>query len=251
MLILEDALESLSRTARALRPSILLLFFGSVFLLAMSSPEAVAREYFCNRISLCFKSEQPSFWNSIVFSLASGSLVSILFYWMLVRFPELRRRKRLKSVFLAQYKSFKLQCIDIFVVLSHGGGGLYEPGLNERLLDQVEFRKYFKAETGEGQNRWHRVLNNLNDYYLEALARKMEHFREDLNFFVRAVDIPDEDKVAAFNRLSQSTYYHVTRSDDYDEVKSLSQYLWQLFSGWSFIAGYSDDDPIVDLVSSV
>ncbi|WP_276913104.1 hypothetical protein [Hyphomonas atlantica] len=215
--------------------------------MAVSASDPIARDTLC-AINLCFRSKHPSFWNSLFYSLASGGVLSILFYWLLVALPRYKKRARMKRIFADQYRSFKLQCIDIFLVLSRSPS---DHETASRMLNPVEFRTFFNEDTGDNQSRWHRFLNGLNSYYLDALARKMEHLRDEFRIFLLAVEADDPELVGLLKRFSEATSYHVTRSDDYDEVKSLSGYFWELFAGWSFAMGYRDDDMILDAISRI
>jgi preprotein translocase subunit SecY len=49
--------------------------------------------------------------NSIVFDIAVGILVSILFYYIVVYIPESSRKIRIKRSFIYQYKEFRKRLI--------------------------------------------------------------------------------------------------------------------------------------------
>jgi len=235
------------KLVRAMNPWLLTLFIFASVIMAASTDNPLARDAICS-VGICFTSEEAGFWNPLFNTLASGAVLSILFFWLLVEFPQHRKRERLKRIFVTQYRSFKLQCIDIFLVLSKSPS---DSEMAQRLLDLDEFKTFFKEDTGDGQDRWYRFLNGLNDHYLEALARKMEHLRDEFRIFLLAVESEDEELVGLLKRFTEATYYHITRSDDNDEVKSLSGYFWELFAGWSVIEGYRSDDIVLKAIQKI
>lgn len=244
MLFLEDVLSVSNKAIHVLNRWLLILFTVAIGAMALTTPDPLARDALCAS-GFCLASSNPEFWNSLLHTLASGTVLSVLFYWMLVEVPRYRKRERLKRSFVARYRSFKLQCIDIFLVLSKSP---CDHQTAVRLLEPSEFRHFFKEDTGDHQNRWHRFLNGLNDYYLEALARKMEHQRDEFKLFLLSIESEDEELVGLLHRFADSTFYHVTRSDDYDEVKALGGYFWELFAGWNFIEGYRKEDLILEAI---
>ncbi|MBO6765612.1 hypothetical protein [Maricaulis sp.] len=225
----------------------MLVFFGALALLAATAQDPFARSALCS-FGVCFYSPKPEFWNSLVHTLSAGSAVSVLFYWVLVQLPHHQKRERLKRIFAKQYRSFKLECIDIFLVLS---ASPQDNDTAKRLLDLGEFRAFFKQTNSNEKERWDCFLNGLNGYYLDALARKMEHLRDEFRIFLLAVESDDEELLELLKRFTQYTHYNVTRSEDYDEIKSLSGYFWQLFAGWSVIDGYSDDDAVLKAIQRI
>lgn len=215
--------------------------------MAITVSDPLARDALCSW-GFCFRSSNPEYWNSLFHTVASGAVISLIFYWLLVELPRYQKRARLKRIFALQYRSFKLQCIDIFLVLSKSSSDL-ETAV--RLLDPTEFRLFYKQEADDHQDRWYRVLNGLNDYYLDALARKMEHLRDELRIFLLAVESDDEELVELLSRFTEMTHYMITRSDGYDEVKSFSRYLWQVFAGYSFSEGYRNNDIVLEAIERI
>jgi hypothetical protein len=226
----------------------LISFLVALAILLLSNDDDLARTWTCETLHLCFRSKNPEFWNSIGNSISTGTLLSLLFYWILVRWPEIRRRRRVVRNFLSQYAAFKSGCIDTFLVLSRSPSNTE---LIRELHDPTRFRAYFKEPVGNGQNRWHAFLNGLNDYYIEAIARRMENFRDEIHLLVQTIDIQDEEAAEYLSYLSTTTFFRITRSDDYDEVKSLSGYFWNTFAGWNFVEGYRDDDPLLTFLDRI
>ncbi len=247
MQLISNSFKPARKVLRIIDPRLAALFFIALFAMAITASDPLAREALCD-FKICLRAYRPDYWNAIFNTMASGAVISLFFYWVLVELPQYRKRERLKRIFASQYRSFKLQCIDIFLVLSNSTN---DSETAVRLLEPDEFRKYFKQDAGDHQILWDRFLNGLNDYYLEALARKMEHLRDEFRFFLLAVESEDEKLIELLKRFTETTHYNVTRSEDYDEVKSLSGYFWNIFAGWSFIDGYRSDDIVLEAIERI
>src|SRR3981189_1105778 len=55
----------------------------------------------------------PQSWLKLSYDLGVGSLVSLFFYWLVVRIPEREKRKRIKRSFAKHYQEFKEDCIQV------------------------------------------------------------------------------------------------------------------------------------------
>ncbi len=188
--------------------------------------------------------------NPIIFDLSTGFLVSVMLYWLVVWFPDRQRKRLLKRNFQEYYRLFKEDSIGIFL----GGCGIsYEADLPTKLSDPREFRKYFKEAVSDGQNRWDCFLNGLykNDRPLKDLLVEMEILMNEVAFVLNNVRIDDRDVFAFFKRLSQAVYRLKNSTPEYDEVKPLSRFVWELFAGWSFIEGSRDTDIVEVMIRKI
>jgi hypothetical protein len=191
-----------------------------------------------------FTSAYPDAWNKVIYDLSLGSIVSLFFYWLIVRLPEHRKRARIKRSFKTQYAAFKQDCIEIFLMLADGS---YESSVPETLLDQKSFRDYFKTPTGDGQDRWDRVANSLEGYYLQLLLNRMEAFREEIVFVLNNVDIEADAAFEFAKNFSKAITSASILTPGYDN-KALLQFLWTVFTGWSFVDGYPKTDVVEDMI---
>jgi hypothetical protein len=191
-----------------------------------------------------FNSSYPDAWNKLIYDLNLASIVSLFFYWLIVRLPEHRKRARIKRSFKAQYAAFKGDCIEIFLMLADGS---YGGGVPESLLDQKTFRDYFKTPTGDGQDRWGRVANNLEGYYLQLLLNRMEAFREEIVFVLNNLDIEADAPFEFAKNFSKTITSASILTSGYDK-KSLLQFLWTVFTGWSFVTRYPESDIVEDMI---
>jgi hypothetical protein len=178
--------------------------------------------------------------NAILFDLSIGLLVSVFFYLLVVWFPDRRKKKLIKKNMAEQYQSFREDTIQILLAAQRS----YEAGLPEKLSKQNEFRKYFQEPVSDSQEKWHVVLNGLNARLLEDLLVEFEILLHEVTYVLNNVDVDDPDVLSFFKRLSQAVYKLKNTTLEYDDVKHLSGFLWELFAGWSFIDGYREDDII-------
>jgi hypothetical protein len=207
-----------------------------------ASEDSFARHYLC--LIACMRSEHATALNKILYDIAAAFLVSTIFYFLVVWSPDLLKRRRMKRVLHAQYKSFKTGCIEILLGLADGS---YDSQLPEKLIPQSAFRDYFNDE------RWYAVANKLEaeGYWIEKLVNRMEVLRGDVLFVLNNTDIADDQSYEFFHRLSSVIYTRKNVDPEYDGVKSLCRFLWNVFSGWSFVDGYAKSDIIEDMIKAI
>lgn len=181
-------------------------------------------------------------WNHIAYDVATACFVTLIFYFLVVWLPERLKRERMKKVFAARYASFKIDCIAIFLGLADGS---YDADLPKQLLNQAQFRKYFHGE------RWYSVANGLQGFPLDELITRMEIFRDDTLFVLNNTDIGNDTSFEFFQRLSAAIYERKKVNPDYDGIKSLCRFLWEIFSGWNFIDGYPKRDVIEEMIKAI
>jgi hypothetical protein len=236
-----------------LKASALLLWvisLASIVLALKASSEPMPQVFRDTWIDHVF--QQFSTGNSIIFDLAVGFLVSLIFYLLVVWYPGRRRRNTIRHSLEERYRSFKEGVIDILLNAGDRGGGVpYDADLVSRLLDLRAFRSFFKEPVSESQDRWHTVLNGLDESLLRELLIELEMFLNEVTFVLSNVDIRDRDTFSFFKRLSEAVYRLRNCTSGYDEVKPLSQFLWELFAGWSFVEGYADKDIVKVMIDKI
>lgn len=186
--------------------------------------------------------------NSIIFNLSIGFLVSVFFYILVVWFPNRQRKNLIKRNFEEQYKMFKRDTIGIFLSILELGNDFDLPS---KLSDVKEFRDYFKKPFCDSQNRWHGVLNGLDEYYLKNLLVTLEIFRNEVAYVLNNVEINVPEAFAFFKRLSQAVYSLKSSSFKDDEIKEFSHFVWQLFGGFSFAEGCKDHDIVKIMIKKI
>lgn len=186
--------------------------------------------------------------NQIIFGISVGTVVSLFFYVLVVRLPGWQRKRRIKAHLLRRYDDLKGECIIHFLWACGEPAATH---LIDELKDLQKFREFFKTEVSHDQNRWHAVLNGLNDQHVTSLVRELDMFRIELDYALTAVEVSDE-KVFSFMRnftevLQRSRYW----SDRDDQLKPLSQFMWSAFAGWSFATGYTGRDSIAEMITAI
>lgn len=222
------------------------LIIVSILLAVKTSGEPILEVFKNTSLEPCFQKLPTG--NVILFNLSIGFLVSSTFYLLVVWVPDRRRKNLIKKNLLEQYKFFKEDTIQIFLSACQSS---YEGKLPEKLADQNEFQKYFKESVSDSHNRWHVVLNGLNDRLLKDLLVEFEILLNEVTYVLNNVSIQNKDVFSFFKRLSRSVYKMKNTSLDYDDVKQLSGFLWELFAGWSFIDGYRKNDIVAVMIENL
>ncbi|MHC4519467.1 MAG: hypothetical protein ACYTAS_12825 [Planctomycetota bacterium] len=186
--------------------------------------------------------------NELLFNLSVGSAVAVLFYFLIVWYPERRKRRILRNSLREQYHRFRRSTISILLGCCNE---VQDYSLVERLDDPEEFRKYFSEDvTGTGR-RMYDVMNNLEDWHLQELRIELEMLRDELAYIISQVDISEPKILDFFKNLSQYVYRMQHLTLEYDEIKSLSNFLWQMFANFDFATGISEDDIIEVMIQKI
>jgi hypothetical protein len=235
-------------TKHSLDISLAAITLMSLAALILANDDPFARDALCAKISFCPTIANPKAWNKIFYDLAAGALVSLIFYVLVVRIPDRQRRKRYKKSFTRQYKNFREDCIGILLGVADG---TYEWGRQQELLEHEKFREYFDQWVTRDQTRWHRFLNNLDEYNLNELIRCMEIFQREIAFILNNVDISSEEPFEFLKRLSAAIYSMQNKTLGYDDTKFLGGFLWSVFAGFDFVTGYRKRDIIQEMIDAI
>jgi len=179
-----------------------------------------------------------------------GYVVSVIFYFIVVWLPAQQRRARIKRNLQKHYNDFKLSCISIFLI--HSKSQDYEP--QEMLFDQEEFRRYFKLNVTPDQTRWEAVTNVLTNgksYPLNDILIELEILRDELGYVLTNIDVHDEEAFTFLKRLSHEIFRIKHLEPGYDDIISLCGFIWEMFTGWSFIEGYRNEDIIQAMINRI
>jgi hypothetical protein len=182
-------------------------------------------------------------------ALSVGFVISAAFYFLVVYLPESQKRSRIYRGMEKQYRLFKKSCIDTFLILSCS----QEYQHREMLLDQEEFRRYFKNYNANNENRWDAVANGIqnNEYYLNEILYELRMLNDEIKFVRNNIDIHDEEVFQFLKNLSQIIHRMESTKPEYDDIKSFCRFLWEIFSGWSFIDGYRKTDIIAEMIGHI
>jgi hypothetical protein len=232
---------------RTISVPLLLLFICSLALLTLTGDSPAGRNFFCNK-GVCFYSSTAGFWNNILGTFAAGGAISILFYWILVQWPNLKKRQRIKKNLASQYLIFKTSCIENFLAVADDRILSSSPS---ELLSVAKFRKHFNEGVGDNRNRWHEVHNNMSDYYLNNTLSRMEVLRLEILLAMQVVDFSDSHAYEVLKRFSNVIVMQRNASRDYDSIKSFLRIFWEIFAGWDLAHGYRDTDVIEEFINSI
>jgi hypothetical protein len=224
------------------------IFALSIVAMLLANDDPFVRNAFCERLGFCPIVAHATAWNKIIYDIAVGSFISLIFYLLIVRLPENQRRRRLKKSFREQYTNFREECIEIMLMVADG---TFEWGFHRTLIDQDKFKEYFKESVSPSQDRWDAFMNNLDAHYLQALITKMEILRDEISFILNNVDIPDDAPFKFLKRLSAAIFSMRGTTLDYDSTKSFARFLWSVFAGWDFVTGYRERDIIEEMIEAI
>lgn len=184
----------------------------------------------------------------IAFDLSVGVLSAIGMFFLLVRLPEWERKNRIKRHLQSSYESFKRANIAIFL------GAIQEPlsrELAEQLMEQNRFQDFFQKPYAPGQNKWHGVANNMNDFMLRQIVLEAEVLHSELQYALSIIDVSDHEFFTFMKNFSTTLYRAKNWSSDYEGTKEVLSFFWSIFTGWSFAEGYSDHEFFPRMISKL
>jgi hypothetical protein len=229
--------------------SLTIIFIVSVAMVFLAHEDPFVRIAVCAHIAPCPTLPHAKAWYKVLYDIAIGALITLAFYYLVVRLPDYQRRQRLKRSLQAHYKAFREDCIKTMLLVADGS---YSGELPEALLEPDKFRDYFKQLVKPGTDRWHEFSNKLNENHLQELQISMEIFRDELIFILNNTDIQKDAAFEFLKRLSAAIYsMKPVTVDDHDEVKSLGGFLWDVFAGRDWVEGYRKEDIIKKMIDEI
>jgi hypothetical protein len=205
------------------------------------------------RIVLCAHVPCPHFsnshaWEKIAYDLGIGSIVSLLFYWLVVMLPESAKRRRIRDSFALHFRQFKEDVIATILTVTDGS---YEYGFHQELVDQTKFREYFKQKGEGGNERWYAFYNNMTASQLQEILMHLEVLRTEILFTMAAVDIEDKEVLEFMKRFSANILRYRSTPLEYASMKSFSNFIWEIFAGFSLVTGYMQRDYFVAVIDDL
>jgi hypothetical protein len=183
-----------------------------------------------------------------LYDIGIGGLVSIVFYFLLVRLPDNARRQRVRRHLEKQLVTFKKDCIYIILGVVNGYVNLE---LVDTLVEQNELRTYFSTFVEPSEDRWHVFLNRIDQNNLNEILRALNLLREEVNFATGAIDI-NTDEAFDFMKRFSAVIHDIQRTElDYDSIKRLDRFLWSILSGWDPIYGYKKHNIVSRMIRSI
>lgn len=186
--------------------------------------------------------------NQIAFDTSVGVIVSLLVYVLVVRLPERKKRLRIKATLKRQYSILKDECIINLLFACEGSADL---DLAERLKDLEECKSFFNQPVSADQNRWHAVLNGLDEQKVKAIIQELSVFRRELEYALISVDVEDSEVFAFLRRLAHVLQRSQSWTAEYEEIRPLSQFMWSILTGWDPVLGYTGKDVITEMIDAM
>jgi len=185
-------------------------------------------------------------YKAIAYDLSVGFILSAIFYWIVVYLPESNRKKIVHSGLKKQYDSFRSSCIGNFLILSDSQSYPHK----DALLDQEEFKRYFKNRNEKDEIRWDAVANGLqaNEFYLREIVYELRMLNDEIRFIRSTLNIKDIEVYEFLGRLSREIVRMESTTQNYDDIKSFCRFLWEIFTGWSWVGGYSKTNRIQEML---
>jgi len=215
--------------------SILSLLFCVIFTITNRIPE-----------KFIFGAEIMNF----LYVISISIIAAFIFYIFQIYIPNKRKRRILRKNLQENYVYFKEKVIGIFF---NAMGETLDSQLEGELCDLKKFREFFKAKSKiPHQDKWDNVINGFNEILLKKLLIEMEMLMNEISFIINNTEIKDANLILFFRRLSHFVYQLKNINiDDWDEMKSLYGFLWEVFTGWSFVEGYKDKDIIEVMIEKI
>lgn len=186
--------------------------------------------------------------NQTLFDISVGIVTAIFTYFLFVRLPEERKRRRVHAHLTETFRDTKINLIRTYLSMV---GRSYDADLPEALLDQGAFRSYFGEDTASGDNRWDGVANGLNEYWLKEVSAELEILHNELQFALAAVEPRDADGYARLKSVAAWTLRSRNIDLSSDDSKAFLRALWQMHTGFNFVDGYTGQDTIADGIKSL
>ena len=183
----------------------------------------------------------------IIENILAGSLVSFIFYFMVVVFPAFLQKRSFKRVFLEFYDRFKKDVLREVLILTE-----FEEDIEEKIeeiKEPIKFKDFAQEPSRHaGQNNWHIVMNNIDkkeyQHSLKTIIVKLSELQRETDFLIRMSGTTNEGLLKKFRNLDralQDGRYKEELDWNWGEDKMFTDSLYELLSGWSMIeANYND-----------
>ena len=186
--------------------------------------------------------------NEIISNISLSFIVSVIFYLLVVWLPAKRKRNLIKYNYKKQYSAFKKGMIIVFLSACNQS---YNSKLLNKLNIQSEFKRYFEEQVSQSQNRWHVVINGLEEQHLKDILMELELFVNETDYVLNNIEFKDKKVFEFLNELKRTVYRLKNSTLEYKDVKMISQFIWQIFTGWSWSDGYPESDIIQDMINEI
>lgn len=232
---------------RPLKWALILIAVTSIGAILTCQDNPYFRAAICSEIS-CERLRVLAAVKKIAYDLGIGSIISLFFYWLVLRVPDIAKRRRIRNSFALHYREFKEDAIGTILTVTDG---TYLYDLRQELVDQKKFREYFKQNDERGNERWYAFYNKMTDDGLQELLMHLEVLRSEILFTMAAVDIDDKEVLEFMKRFSANIIRYRRTTLDYDLMKSFGNFMWEIFAGFSMVTGYMKRDYFQAMIKNI
>lgn len=181
----------------------------------------------------------------------TGGLVSFLFYFLVVYVPDRRNRRVVKDNFRQLYRSLKEDIMyQVISACCKGGREDLRADLDtaEKLLTVEGYRKAFRGgkEANEGIYAFQNGLTVDGSEY-RKIVWHLQILAKQIDYVLHKYPFTDAKIFDFFKRLEVYLLSWADSDPGYEESKSLSGFMGEVFGGFSFV----DDDRGFDMVEKM
>lgn len=183
--------------------------------------------------------------NTILFNLSIGYLVSLFFWFLVVYFPERKRRSLLRLNLSRRYQAFKEEVIQTLLWASIG---MHDSTRPKELTNHEEFKRFFSENKNE---HWYAALNGIqgDPQRMHELTLALQLLSDEVTYVLNNLPIQDESVHAFLKNLNENVYrLQHSEADIYNQVKYVSNFLWSILARWSFVGGQREDDALQKVI---
>ncbi len=192
---------------------------------------------------------------SVATNLLTGGIVSFLFYYLVVHYPEAKRKAVIKKNLASMYRRIKLDILWQVVFASiKGGRSDLTTSVDEveKLLKPAAFKAAFSGgrESTEG---FYAFQNQMSDETLEfkSIVLSLQMLAKQIEFILHNYNIDNQDLFDLLKRLEIALLSLQATKPGYDESKALCAFIWDIFAGWDWIEGDRGFDRIEKMIENI
>lgn len=186
--------------------------------------------------------------NKILLSVILSFISAYIFYLIIPYRKDRKRKRMIVNGYQQQYKFFKQDMICELLCICNDGA---DSELMEKLQNINEFRKYFRCSERNSSDNWHRAMNNSYKGLSEIIAITSRFLQATDVLIIAGIDFKNSADYQFFHNLRSDLFKLTHTNAEYDDVKYLFNYLWEIFAGYSRMVGYLDEDEIQKRINSI
>lgn len=180
-------------------------------------------------------------------NLSTGFAISVLFYFLIVRIPQSAQRKRLRLGLIRIYAIVRISIMREILSASK----LHDGDAEQLANDAKACRKFFDTPTDHANEGWNAMVNGLNDWHVQRIQLELQVLRDEIHYVLSKVDIEDTSLTDYLKNLSVVILEMHQLSADYDDQKTLGNFLWNLFTFFNWEKSYLSEDPVLKMFEKV